>query len=530
MRTSARLAGLPTWAPVLIIVLVTGAIRWGLVDVPLERDEGEFAAGAQLLLDGSGLYQHLHTMKLPGVHAVYAVILSLFGHSVAAIHLGLLLVNGATTVLVFLLAGHLFEAAGRVAAAACFAVLSLSPSVQGSSANAEHFVLVPAVGGLLLVLQTVAQPRRRYAFVGGLLLGLGILMKQHGAAFVGCAGALLAAQHWLSGWSWSRCRDLCLWLVAGAALPYALICLATLWSGDFGTFWFWTFKYAATYASAKGPMEAWSALVRQVSQVIAAMPLIWALALLGLIACVRQDDMRQRRSFLWLLAASSFVAILPGLHFRPHYFVLTLPVVALLVGLLVSLSARGLERRSMALRAVPMLVLAVCLAASIYSHRSLLFDMTPTEVSRTMYGRNPFVESVHIGRFIGQHTSAQDRIAILGSEPQIAFYADRRSATAYIYMYELMEEHALAPAMQEEMVAQIESAAPAMVVFVSNHLSWIHREGSPKQLLTWFQAYQRHYEVVGLADMLPDGTQYRWGADARRGPESPVWVAVFRRR
>jgi len=46
----------------------------------------------------------------------------------------------------------------------------------------------------------------------------------------------------------------------------------------------------------------------------------------------------------------------------------------------------------------------------------------------------------------------------IGSEPEIYFYAQRHSATGYIYTYALMEEHKYAHAMPEEMEREIEQA------------------------------------------------------------------------
>ena len=45
--------------------------------------------------------------------------------------------------------------------------------------------------------------------------------------------------------------------------------------------------------------------------------------------------------------------------------------------------------------------------------------MTPVEVCRMMYGANPFPESYPIAEYLKEHTSAGDRIAVIGSEPQI---------------------------------------------------------------------------------------------------------------
>ncbi len=67
------------WLSLLAIILVAIILRIGLLNVPLERDEGEYAYGAQLLLQGLPIYHHLYSMKLPGIYFAYAAILTLLG-------------------------------------------------------------------------------------------------------------------------------------------------------------------------------------------------------------------------------------------------------------------------------------------------------------------------------------------------------------------------------------------------------------------------------------------------------------------
>ena len=61
--------------------------------------------------------------------------------------------NLATTALLFLLARRLFDTRVAAAAAATFAILSLSQGVLGVFAHATHFVLLPALAGTILLLR-----------------------------------------------------------------------------------------------------------------------------------------------------------------------------------------------------------------------------------------------------------------------------------------------------------------------------------------------------------------------------------------
>src|SRR5262249_22055964 len=139
------------------------------------------------------------------------------------------------------------------------------------------------------------------------------------------------------------------------------------------------------------------------------------------------------------LAGASF-----GLYFRPQYFVLALPGLALLAGA----AARALPVRPARAHAVACAALAlVGLATPLGVESAVLLRGSPGRATRAVYAVNPFPEAVVLGREIAARTKPGDRIAVLGSEPEILFYAGRRSATGYIYVYPLMEPQPYALAM-----------------------------------------------------------------------------------
>src|SRR5690242_4713239 len=98
------------WYNLLAVTLVcVFAVRVRLLAVPLERDEGEFAYLGQLMLKGVPPYLQASSMKPPGIFAMYAVSMLFFGESARGIHSGLLIVNGATILLVYLIGKRLFN-------------------------------------------------------------------------------------------------------------------------------------------------------------------------------------------------------------------------------------------------------------------------------------------------------------------------------------------------------------------------------------------------------------------------------------
>jgi hypothetical protein len=119
---------------------------------------------------------------------------------------------------------------------------------------------------------------------------------------------------------------------------------------------------------------------------------------------------------------------------------------------------------------------------------------------------------------------------VVGSEPEIYFYSQRLSATGYVYMYPLMEPQPYASTMQKEMIAEIEATHPRFLVMVDDPLSWLHRDESDPTIILWFTKYaQAGYHLVGLADMLKDGTEYHWADAATYQPRSPFRVFVYER-
>ena len=518
----------------LFVVLLTMVIRYGLISVPLERDEGEYAYGGQLILQGMLPYQQIYNMKLPGIYVVYAGLMAVFGQTHMGIHLGLMFINAATIVLVFLLAKQLYDSIVGLVAAAAFAIMSLLPSVQGIFANAEHFVILFCIGGLWILVKALDEDRPWLILFSGLMLGSGFLMKQHGAAFILFGGLYILIQQ-------IRIRPVPVQhlffkiglLALGAIIPYGITCMIFVFNGTFEKFWFWTFKYAKAYTTLAPLSVGWSLFKDRALNIVQSAPLIWLLVLLGLPALWLDQHARRRRIFVGMFFIFSVMAICPGFYFRPHYFILLMPASALLAGIsIAAVINNSLASRPLILKyGLPLLLAGICVFGSVYQHRHFLFKMTPIQLSRTVYGLNPFPETLQIAQFIRSNTEANDRIAVLGSEPQIYFYSDRRSASGYVYMYALMENHDYALTMQKEMIQEIESSQPKFIVFVNVSTSWLKSQTSHPLLLNWMQNYQsKNYNLVGLVTISQQDSRYFWAQNVKWPPNSPLWIAVLQRK
>jgi len=496
-------------------LLAITLVRVRFLDTPLERDEGEFAYAGQLILAGEKPYTSMYAMKLPGIYLAYALIEVLFGQSTWAIHFGLLLVNLASILLVFVLARRMTGPAAGVAAAVFFAILTLSPTVQGTQTQAEHFVVFWALLGLLGCVSAETSRPTLWSFLGGLAFGLAFLSKQHGFVFpvLGLAFvALRESARWQSD-PLGILRDLAA-LASGALIPLAICVGVFAATGTLGDFVFWTFVYPQKYVTLV-PLEV------QLRQVLPAIRTqleyvwpLWLMGLLGLTAPFWYPAARRWRTLMLLLGGGCAAAIVPGGYYRHHYFVLAAPPIALLAawgwqGLADAYRAQGGGRW------LPLFLLALIVSWPIGRLAAFYAPLDANTLSIELYGACPFRDAVDLSKYLAAETTPADRIAILGSEPEVFFYARRRSATGHIYMYPLTEPNPYALRLQKQVREEIEAAQPKFIVHFAHHNSWFSQTGADlTQFQEWLQKYLTdHYDTVGVIEAVDHAkSEQHWGS------------------
>ncbi|MGA2415823.1 MAG: glycosyltransferase family 39 protein [Candidatus Sulfotelmatobacter sp.] len=545
---------LPAAAALLLVLLAAiffAAIRYRLRDMPLERDEGEYAYSGQLLLQGIPPYKLAYNMKLPGTYVAYAVAMAAFGETSAGIHLGLLLLNAITVFLLYFLVSTLFDRLAAVAAACSYAALSTSQSVMGFEAHATNFVLLPALAGILLLL-SAAENRRGSAgdppavertsrplsgpllLLSGFLSGIAFLMKQHGIFFILFCLFYLTWSAWERKDSSQQILFKAALFLLGAMLPYLISCWLLYRAGVFTQFWFWTVSYANEY-SKMGLRRAIHAFGENLTTVVRPALPLWILAAAGMSAPLWSQSARGCSVFVTGLFLFSFLSLCPGAYFRPHYFILLLPAIAILAGVAVSATTEKLAQhfRAGPILLIPALALLASFSYAIFRQRQIYFFKSPVEAVQATYGGNAFVPALEIAGYIRNHSPESARIAVIGSEPEICFYAHRHSATGYIYMYSLIGPQKYTSPMRAEFVRELEQNRPEFLVYVDIWDSWGEREGSPQAagFLTWLQNYMgENYERVGVAD-IRDTTEYVWGTLAGSySPKSNKVIYVLKRK
>jgi hypothetical protein len=578
-------------------LLFSITVRCRLLSFPLDRDEGEYAYVGQLILRGIPPYKLAYNMKLPGAYLVYAGVMAVFGQTPVGVHTGLLAINVVTILLAYLLTRQLFDDISAGAAAVLYSVLSLSISVFGMSAHATHFVAVFGLAATFVLWRSLQSSDWCLTVGSGVLFGLAFLMKQQGVFLIGFGTASVLARL-ACGRNRSRLRvgtDLLAFGI-GTAVPYLLTCW-WLWSaGVWPAFKFWTIDYAAQYVQYVPWREG---LVRAFRGTVAAMGwnfLLWSLALLGLIGLidtivtVRTTASQSPHAVPQTVSASSNLApscwfvcgyllfsalcVIPSFIFRPHYFVVLLPPLAILGGAGCGrlgfqheqswinrwFGRRNRSRQALAdyvitdqqLRAVQPVGSAnrrESVGANIGGYRALgllmfavvptvllqadyFFSTPPQQICRKLYGTNPFPEAQAIADYLREHSEPTDSIAVLGSEPELYFLSQRSSCTGYIYTYALMEPQPFAHRMHEDLIHQIEQGRPKYIVDVQIIWSWMEVNNGETLIFDWKKKYlPSHYTCVGVVAILPGrDSVFHWDQEVKSPiPKSDSFVVVYQR-
>ena len=167
-----------------ILVAAVSIIRWRLVGMPLERDEGEYAYFGHLILNGVTPYKEAYNMKLPGIYYMYALIMAIFGESYKGIHIGCLVMNAGTMVLLYYSLKRFFNPMVGVVTAGIYGLMAMSYNLLAFAAHATHFAVFYVALSLFFFSKFENNKKILFAVLTGGMLGMAFLMKQQAVYFI----------------------------------------------------------------------------------------------------------------------------------------------------------------------------------------------------------------------------------------------------------------------------------------------------------------------------------------------------------
>jgi len=441
-------------------------IHLPLIDLPFERDEGEYAYIAWRMDFGEVPYLDWFDQKAPGIFWAYRLALALPGDPVTAVHGVAALFSACSAAALFLLALRLVGAAPAAVGAALFAWISADPLIQGTAANTEIFMLLPIILANLLFLQVVeeARPPPLRTLLVGLLVGLGVAFKQVAAVnavFFVLAYPLLARGQRRP----ARLARFVGWTALGVALVWLPILASFQARGALEAMIDATFLHNLSYVGGSSLSTRIENLVETLAVLRRSQGVAWVLGLVGFVFLARGG---RYRSALYLggWALFSAVGVSASGQFFPHYF-------------------------QQLLAFAPPAAIAVS-----------FWLMSPTAAVRQIFPGNNFDMMPAVAQEIASVTAPDDTVFIFGAEPEILFYAQRRSASRYIYLFPLFGPWPDALDRQRQVAQEVLEASPAAILFMPN--ASFFAEGNEQYLTRWLKEYveedYRLHATVGAGE------------------------------
>lgn len=519
----------------ILILSVVVVVRIRLLNIPLDRDEAEYAYGGQLILNGQFPYLEQYSLKLPGMFFIYSIFFIVLGQSSLAIHFGLIISNLFSCLLIFRISKRLSDYYSAIVATSFFAILTLNENIQGFSANAEHFVVLFTLFGLFFFFKYSDGLLKKHLFISGIMMALAFVIKQHGLVFMFLGAILVLNKSILLKKSLIKVIESVLIYFSGALSVIILTLGLVFLFGAFEKFWFLTFTYAKEYVSYINLEQGLNNFVKNISNIIKGDYLLWIISVLGMLSLFLFKTSRKQMFFILSLFITSLLSISPGLYFRPHYFLLILPAVSILAGVFFNNLFNYTLKSDKKIFTIilPFVLFITTISISAFSHSDYLFKLSPVQVSKKIFGSNPFSESPQIAKYINEHTAENDRIAVIGAEPQILFYSNRKSASGYLYVYPFLEQNFYAEQMVNEYFKEIEISNPAFIVFSNHSGTWFGNESRKNEIFGWLNNYiDNKYKKVGVVDIINDSTtNYLWDNDLLNySCKGDDWLTIYKQK
>lgn len=434
-----RLRNSPLLPAALALLLRVPFFSW-----PLISDEGSYAYDVYWWVRGFPLYVNLLGVERPqGLFVSYLVPVVLLGGATWAIRLWGALWIAATNLAVAACARRLLGERYAFPAALLYALYSSMPAIEGFTANAETFLVLP------LTLSALALLDGRW-FWAGLTAGLAISCKASGGS------ALFLAAAWLlytrSGWR-SALR-----LAAGAGIVLAALVAHGVWSAGWPNYLYNMLgvRSGGLFQPYGSPLIA--ALYGWSSTAVAWLPLVAVLPSLSVLP-------RRRALFLWLWLGCCLLGMSVSGHWYWHYWIQLMPALCLAgsLGLLMLWSkGRAISRQ---LAAAVLVIPVVALAR--------FAVLPPLEGDWALYHRPGYQIATAAADYIRAHTEEHGTIYVAFSEADIYHLARRRAAVPYLFYAYVVS----LPGAYDEIVASIASRTPAYVLALDRPITTIDPDG-----------------------------------------------------
>lgn len=452
---------------VLGLCVFFAALRWNRLNIPFIRDEGEYAYAAWLLRQNILPYVNSFMQKPPMI--IYTYVLAQWINPSAywspRILACISIIFG--TILLGLIARREFGKGVGLIVIWIVTPMILLPGWQEVTANTEAFLFFPFMGTLACYIWKRSQASAWHWLLAGIFGGLAILYRPNIMPMI-----LFIAAAWIVE-TWFHSRNIKILLKNGSfgilggifvsILALAYFLMHNGWTSLLECTLFFNRYYAQSSLANFG--FKWF---------IHIMKTFWSQWWILYVLLVYFLIKRPVRWWFYIgLFMLSILGNFAGWHHR-HSYIILIPFWALIVSVSISMLVKQISQKIHSNSTTVKIILVVIVLFLIcWPNRKSLFIL-PSRFNNIVYynANNPFRESAVVAEHVSKMTSPDDYVFIAGSEPQILYYARRKSPTRFVITYPFMIGQPIAFTYQEEVINDLKNRPPKVIVVATSYLSW----------------------------------------------------------
>ncbi len=472
------------------ILILTFLMRLPFHDVPLIRDEGEYAYIGQRMLDGDIPYRDIFIHKPPMAFYIYLVALPIFGQTGTSIHLFATLYIMAAILALYWMTRSIYDQKTALVSSVVFSIITFCHNGLIHQASTEIFMLFPMIIGFHALVYGINKKKLFYIYLSGLLCGVAFMTKQTGLYY------LIFALFAITVFQLRRKQDrklaplirnfIC--LLAGFLTLIGAILLHLGLNGALKDFFDQVFVFNYHYVTLRYNPGFVKTITRTLTKIFRGDQFLWLTGIVTFGYFLIRDRTPANLSLaVWFILL--FAGACSGGGFYGHYFLPVIPAISIAAGygLTKLVSECATSDNKLIDTGIALVVIALCIIP-VFVSVAPYFKISPEKLSRNMVGMNPFLEAKVVARYISESTTEKDSIFVIGSEPEIYFLSNRRSASKYIFFYSLTTPYPGVLKDQKKVVAEIRRNQPKYVVLVQIPTSFAI---SPSSELYVFKALKR---------------------------------------
>jgi 4-amino-4-deoxy-L-arabinose transferase-like glycosyltransferase len=384
-------------------------------------DETVYSVVANEMVDGGRPYVDAIERKPPLLFWTYAAIFRIAGKfNWPALHLVALLWVLTTMAGLYVIGRDLFDCETGLIAALLYSVFQPWANAKNLAFNGEMLMNLPLVWSWAIAFRRSSSVWRPELFLAGALACAGCLLKQPAAIAAVPLGIyfLLPAYRFSRGLTFSHAIAHAATFAAGFLIALLTVTLVLIWQSILPEAFYWSVTNHSI------PHVFWDQGIRQTLIFIAVcLPLLIAAAAGYRTRGLWAEKTAERTALQGLLVASA-IGTAAGARFYVHYYIQLIPPLALFAApYLARVWSGGIVPSYSILRAeITQAWLALTVVAFGIAHvRGLASQRQASET----------------GRYLREHSAADDRIFVWGHDAKIYLETQRRPASRYILTFPL---------------------------------------------------------------------------------------------